>query len=849
MRKATFFKTMLAAVMLLVGSAGVSAQLLVENFEYSSGSLLTSNGWTNHSGTAEFINVVVPGLEFTGYAGSGVGGAANLDNNGEDVHRTFAEQTTGTVYAAFIIKTEATNAAGYFFHFGQTTISTTFFTRIWVNATGDGVAVGSYSGTTIPASFVPITAGTPTLIVVKLDIATKLSSLYVLNTFAASEPASANQTFTETATFTNVGSVALRQYNTAQRIIVDGIRVATSWAQAVAPASGTPKVSTPYFDIAGDVKATDTYWNSAAVTIGTTTEGAAVYYTTNGSAPTTTSTLFTTPINITSTTTFKALAVKSGLDNSVVAERTITIAPPASATVPYTEAFNNTLGDWYAYMKAGAKPWTASANGAYANGFGGGDVESWLISPKFTSPLAGLAFSFNHASRYVGNPLLVKYSTNYTGFGDPAAATWTDLTSIAAPTEADINYTVKASGDIIVPVSGNVHLALVYDTEAAYSDWRITNASVVVAPAANTPTITVTEISVPALSAEVGASDAKDITVSGVNLTGNITLSISGANANYFSASPASIAHVSGSVSDVTVSLTYSPLAAGSHSATLTLSSPGAANVTRTLTGTATSQMTLANVIITEVYGGGGNSGATLKNDFIELYNTTTTAINISGWSIQYYSATGTGLATNVFVIPEGKSIPAKGYFLVQAVAGTGGTDDLPTPDAVSTLALSGSAGKVILYTNETAQTISDIASLTGNAAFKDYVPFGTTAVPVWGSAMAANTTNTTSATRKMVSNVFSYTQNIGFDFELATPSPTNSMMTSIRRPEMRTDVYVVNGSIRFNATAGELVEVYNVIGQKLINSIANDGLNTIPVPAKGMMVVKIGNKTAKVIL
>ena len=164
MRKLTFFKTMLAAVMLFVGSAGISAQLLVENFDYPAGSLLTANGWTNHSGTAEFIDVVVPGLSFTDYAGSGIGGAANLDNNGEDVNRTFEAQT-GTVYAAFIIQTEATNSAGYFFHFAPGPFTTTFYTRVWVNATGNGVGIG----TNAPTNYTPITPGVPVLLVAKLD--------------------------------------------------------------------------------------------------------------------------------------------------------------------------------------------------------------------------------------------------------------------------------------------------------------------------------------------------------------------------------------------------------------------------------------------------------------------------------------------------------------------------------------------------------------------------------------------------------------------------------------------------------------------------------------------------------
>jgi hypothetical protein len=230
MKKTLLFKLFTISFLLFSSIGFVNGQaLLVENFNYPVGSLLTANGWTNHSGTNGFITVGT-GLSFAGYMGSNIGGAALLDSTGEDVNRTFTAQTAGAIYAAFVIQTEATNSAGYFISFGQTTIGTTFFTRIWVNATGNGVGVGSSA----PTAYLPITVGTPTLLVMKLDYTSKISSLYVFNTFPTSEPVSAAATFTETTTYTNVGSIALRQYSATQRIIVDGIRVANNWGDAVA---------------------------------------------------------------------------------------------------------------------------------------------------------------------------------------------------------------------------------------------------------------------------------------------------------------------------------------------------------------------------------------------------------------------------------------------------------------------------------------------------------------------------------------------------------------------------------------------------------------------------------------
>src|SRR5260221_4913121 len=84
------------------------------------------------------------------------------------------------------------------------------------------------------------------------------------------------------------------------------------------------------------------------------------------------------------------------------------------------------------------------------------------------------------------------------------------------------------------------------------------------------------------------------------------------------------------------------------------------------------------NVVISEIYGGGGNSGATYKNDFIELYNPTSSPVSLSGWSVQYASAAGTSWSvTNL-----SGNIAAKSYYLIQEAAVTGGTVSLPMPDA-----------------------------------------------------------------------------------------------------------------------------------------------------------------------
>src|SRR5262245_31858967 len=115
------------------------------------------------------------------------------------------------------------------------------------------------------------------------------------------------------------------------------------------------------------------------------------------------------------------------------------------------------------------------------------------------------------------------------------------------------------------------------------------------------------------------------------------------------------------------------------------------------------------SVRISQVYGGGGNAGAPYKNDYVELYNNSGVSVDISGWSLQYGSATGTvelGSCVNCLtVLPQGSCIGPNGYFLIQLACGTNtAAADLPvTPDyAVQPCAsaannLSATSGKIAL--------------------------------------------------------------------------------------------------------------------------------------------------------
>jgi predicted extracellular nuclease len=94
-------------------------------------------------------------------------------------------------------------------------------------------------------------------------------------------------------------------------------------------------------------------------------------------------------------------------------------------------------------------------------------------------------------------------------------------------------------------------------------------------------------------------------------------------------------------------------------------------------------------IVISQVYGGGGNSGATLTNDFIELHNAGGASVDVTGWSVQYASASGTTWQVTTL---RGTIEPG-GYYLVQEAKGNGGTQPLPAPDATGSIAMACRAG------------------------------------------------------------------------------------------------------------------------------------------------------------
>lgn len=99
------------------------------------------------------------------------------------------------------------------------------------------------------------------------------------------------------------------------------------------------------------------------------------------------------------------------------------------------------------------------------------------------------------------------------------------------------------------------------------------------------PTLSSTVTSLDLVTSEVGSSDSKSFNITGANLTSSATITISGKDANMFSATPSVIEATDGTISSTEVLVSYNPSTTGTHSAVLTISSSDATPVAVDLKG------------------------------------------------------------------------------------------------------------------------------------------------------------------------------------------------------------------------------------------------------------------------
>ena len=180
-----------------------------------------------------------------------------------------------------------------------------------------------------------------------------------------------------------------------------------------------------------------------------------------------------------------------------------------------------------------------------------------------------------------------------------------------------------------------------------------------------------------------------------------------------------------------------------------------AAALLAALLGAAPAAAQSPDLVVSQVYGGGGNANATFTHDFVEIFNRGDVGVALGGKSLQYASATGTGNfganSTQLTELPAVTLDPGQ-YMLVQQFSQAAVGSPLPTPNFADPTAInmSGTAGKVAIANDTTTLGCnggSDPCTPDERARIIDFVGYGG-ADFFEGPAPAPELSNTSAAFR-----------------------------------------------------------------------------------------------------
>lgn len=269
-------KIPLIFILFLIIHTGIFSQaLLIDNFSYTIGTSLTSNGYTlqgNATPTAQLL-VANGGLTYPSYTGSGIGNSVQLDGtvNGEDNFKAFITPaiTSGSVYVSLLANISSASTAGEYFIANKIDVSTSgtasiIRARLYVRGDGaGGISFGIAKGTLPPEAgwtTFSYSTGVTYLLVYKytfVDGTTNDNVVLFINPVIGNPEPSPTISYADLTTNDAAGmrSVLITQRTAGATALVDGLRVATSWADAVALDNSAPVATFVPADGATDVLA------------------------------------------------------------------------------------------------------------------------------------------------------------------------------------------------------------------------------------------------------------------------------------------------------------------------------------------------------------------------------------------------------------------------------------------------------------------------------------------------------------------------------------------------------------------------------------------------------------------
>jgi len=685
---------LIAAMLAAMSGAAQAAVLFTEDFNFSG--LLSANGWTaiSAAGTSAITTQSVTGLTYSGHPGSGVGNAAGFVTTGEDDHKSFTAQSSGTVYVSALINLSAAQSGGdYFFALNNGT--TSFIARLYARSSGSGYVLGIGKNTsTALYDTVVRNFNTTYLVVLKYSFLSSTAddtvSLFVEPALGGSEGSATLTTGSTIADTASLGFVMIRQGSStaAPTGRIDAIRVATTWAEVTA---------------------------SSAPTFSASTSSLSGFSTTEGTASTA-QTFTLTGANLTSNLT---VAAPTGFEVS-----TDGATYGTSRTVaPTTGSVNATI---FVRLSAAAVAGTPSGNVTVTSANSEVTARNVAVSGTVTAanlPAISLApTSASGLTNYLGYP---SASTNYTVTGTNLGSTNLVVTASTNAIEVSTNATTGftntltfaptagvVSNTVFVRLSTNAPAGAVSATVANVSSTASQNFTV--SGTVTTPPLTITmassifegdnsqtgTISIPAdlvlasdLTVTLTSSSGTDLQVdggAGFGSSATITISQGTTSATFFLNAPAD--NTIDADASVTLTATANGFANGTRATTVRNAdvvrfSLAATNTPYTQNFDSLGTGNIANAIPTTV-GSQANLGSVVG-----------TALN--GWFATKLSGTSAGGSTTAITADTGSSSSG----LIYSYGPSGNTDR-----ALGALA-SGSniMGFGALFQNDTGATINSV--------------------------------------------------------------------------------------------------------------------------------------------
>ncbi|MGQ9642970.1 MAG: hypothetical protein ACUVT3_03830, partial [Ignavibacterium sp.] len=236
------YKTDGAIPQFSIATGNLPSLPIYDDFNYAVGSQLTQNGWVAHSSAGiNSVTVVDTNLNYFGYPNSGTGKSVYLTNTGEDVNRAYETNTSGNLYASFLVSIDfAQNAGDYFFHFGPENTTTLFYGKVFVkrdSLSGNiSFGVAKRNNSDVIYSSPVFSLGTTYLIVVKYEFNNAGTSddsvrLWINPVLDGVEPQADLVAGDANLDAVSLAMVALRQGSTpsSPKLYFDGLRVANTW--------------------------------------------------------------------------------------------------------------------------------------------------------------------------------------------------------------------------------------------------------------------------------------------------------------------------------------------------------------------------------------------------------------------------------------------------------------------------------------------------------------------------------------------------------------------------------------------------------------------------------------------